>query len=97
MPHRVEGKVNEVDDQGRLITDIANDQLSAAPRDATTSIRFGGHETICLYEAGHSEPESTMVAVLGDSGCLEIEIVGMNLSEMLGIKVGESVSVCWEG
>ena len=31
-----------------------------------------------------------MVAVLGDSGCLEIEIVGMNLSDMLGIKVGES-------
>jgi len=35
----------------------------------------------------------TLVARTGGSGCLEIEIVGMNVSEMLGIKVGETVSV----
>ncbi|MEL7499449.1 MAG: SAM hydroxide adenosyltransferase [Planctomycetota bacterium] len=95
MTNRVEGIIAEIGSQGNLITSIKNAQLADAPRDATTSIRFGGHETICLYESGHSEPESTMVAYLGDSECLEIEIVGMNLAGMLGIQVGESVSVVW--
>ena len=95
MTNRVDGKIKEIGGRGNLITDIENSKLAEVPRDATTSIRFGGHETIGLYEAGHSEPESTMVAFLGDADFLEIEIVGMNLAEMLGMKVGESVSVVW--
>ena len=96
MSHRVEGKITKISESGNLVTDITNDQLNQTPRDATTSIRFSGHETICLYDSGHQEPETTMVAMLSDAGFLEIEIVGMNLAEMLGIQVGESVYVCWE-
>lgn len=95
MTNRVEGSVAEIGSQGNLITDISSQSLTAAPRDASVSVRFSGHETIGLYEAGHSEPESTMVAFLGASDRLEIEIVGMNLASMLGVKVGASVAVVW--
>jgi hypothetical protein len=36
-----------------------------------------------------------MVAKLSDSGFLEVGIVGISLSEMLGIKVGEPVKIEW--
>lgn len=95
MSNLIEGQVSKLGEAGNLITSIANDQLTEAPRDASISIRFAGHETICLYPAGHQEPETTLVAYLGESGALEIEIVGMNLAEMLGIQVGAKVSVLW--
>ena len=95
MSHRVEGQVAEIGAEGNLITDIPNEKLKSAPRDASLSVRFGGHETICLYDPDHSEPESTMVAYLGNSDHLEIEIVGMNLAGMLGIPVGAKVAVVW--
>ena len=36
-----------------------------------------------------------MVASVGASGCVEIEIVGMDLAGMLGITVGTQVKVQW--
>ena len=56
-------------------------------------IRHG--ETQGLFEAGHDQPESTLIAVIGESGCLEIEIVGVSASIMLGVREGEKVSVRW--
>ena len=95
MANSITGEVTDFGESGNLITNIQCEQLADVPRDVTTSIRFDGHETNCLYEADHDEPESTMVAYLGKSGFLEIEIVGMNLAEMLGITKGSSVSVNW--
>ena len=65
------------------------------PRDENTVVKFGGHETHGLFPNDHGQPDATMVAFLGKSGSLEIEIVGVSLSDMLGIKTGEKVSVTW--
>lgn len=91
----VEGQVVDVDSNGRLITDIDAAQVNEAPKDDNVSIKFGGHETVGLYDKDHGQPETTLVASLGESGCVEIEIVGMDLSGMLGISKGTKVQVVW--
>jgi S-adenosylmethionine hydrolase len=95
LAETLEGCVAEIGPSGNLISDIKEEQLSAVPRDENTIIRFGDHETFGLHSLDHGEPDATMVAFVGGSGCLEIEIVGINLSEMLGIRVGDRISVHW--
>lgn len=89
------GKVSEVGDDGRLITDIDVSQVTAAVGDQEVKVQFGGHETVGLYEQNHEQPEATLVASVGASGCVEIEIVGMSLAVMLGIGVDTQVKVQW--
>lgn len=95
MSNQIEGTVVSLTSSGSLVCDIDLEQLANVPRDESTSIKFAGHETFGLYEADHEQPEMTMVAKLNQQKQLEIEIVGLNLSDMLGIAVGESVSVHW--
>ena len=95
MANKVEGTVASVTSEGGLITDISIESLAAAPRDENVKIVFGGHETFGLYPSDHDLPDANMVAMIGDSGFVEIEIVGVSLSAMLGIRAGESVSVTW--
>lgn len=92
---RIEGKVVSISPQGNLVTDIMSDKLAHAPRDERVRILCDEHETIGLFETGHSEPESTFLALLGPQGALELEIVGLSASDMLGIRVGEKVVVQW--
>ena len=91
----IEGHVASVNSQGDLVTDISIEQIAHVPRDESVRINFGGHETIGLYPDPHDQPIATMVAKLSDSGFLEIGIVGISLSEMLGINVGEPVKIEW--
>ncbi len=95
MPNCVKGKVAQIGPNGSLITDIQANQFQDAPRDERLSVEFGGHQTFGLFEDPHDQPESTMVAKLNETDVLEIEIVGLSLSEMLGIQSGESVTVSW--
>lgn len=80
---------------GDLVTDISIEQIINVPRDESVRIIFGGHETIGLYPDPHDQPAVTMVAKLSNSGFLEVGIVGISLSEMLGINVGEPVKIEW--
>jgi len=80
---------------GDLVTDISIEQITNVPRDESVRIIFGGHETIGLYPDPHDQPAATMVAKLSNSGFLEVGIVGISLSEMLGINVGEPVRIEW--
>ncbi len=93
MTERIAGTVASTGESGNLITDIPVEKLEAAPRDESITIKFGGHETYGLFPADHSEPDATMVATLGESGFVEIEIVGIPLAEMLGIRPGETVLI----
>ena len=95
MSNKIDGKVASIGESGSLITDINNEQLSDTPQDESVTIKFGDHETIGIFAADHGQPDATMVATLGTSGFLEIEIVGISLSEMLGIKVETAVAVTW--
>ena len=95
VPGTVEGKVVSVTEQGNLVTDISPEQLNGAPRDEGVVVVCDEHETQGLFELGHDQPESTFIALIGESGCLELEIVGLSASIMLGIRVGEAVTVRW--
>lgn len=95
MPRSIEGKVVSISDGGNLVTDIPCAALSEAPRDSAVTIRCDEHETVGLFTAGHNEPEMSFLALLGDGGFLELTIVGDSAKIMLGVSVGERVSVQW--
>ena len=95
LANQIEGQVVKIGEDGNLLTDIAVDQVSEIVGDDTVVIKFGGHETIGLFPADHDQPDATMVASVGHSGFVEIEIVGISLAEMLGIKVDEPVAIIW--
>jgi S-adenosylmethionine hydrolase len=91
----IEGTVVSINQAGNLVSNITAGQLADAPRDERVTIGCGGHETNCILPPDHNEPESTLLAMIGESGTLEIGIVGMSISEMLGLKVGEKIVVKW--
>jgi S-adenosylmethionine hydrolase len=91
----MEGRVTAITADGRLLSDITAEQLAHAPRDDRVTVICGDHETVGIFSSEHQEPESTLLALIGPSGRLEIMLVGMNISEMLGIQVGERVVVKW--
>jgi S-adenosylmethionine hydrolase len=92
---KIEGSVVSVTAAGSLVTDITADQVRSAPRDERTQVRCDEHFTQGIFPPNHGEPEMTFLAVLGESGPLQLEIVGENASLMLGIRVGQRVIVDW--
>lgn len=95
MSNQIEGHVASISDNGDLITNISVDQLAEVPRDDSVRIQFGGHETLGIFPSDHDQPAATLVASLGQGGFLEIEIVGVSLSGMLGIKAQTPVVINW--
>ena len=95
LSNHIDGTVASCDASGNLITDIANDSVAGLVGDENISIKFGDHETFGVFPTEHGEPDATLVASLGESGFVQIEIVGISLSDMLGIKQGVKVSVAW--
>ncbi len=93
MSDAIEGRVTSLAENGDLITDISVTTFADLDQLSEIRVRIGPHETLGLHPTDHGEPESTMIAVLGDSGFVEIGIVGMNMSEMLGIAAGEKVTI----
>jgi S-adenosyl-L-methionine hydrolase (adenosine-forming) len=91
----IDGKVVRVADNGDLVTDISTVALDNAPRDDSVRIAIGPHETVGIFSEDHQEPESTMLAILGNDGHLRVAITGTSMSEMLGIRAGAKVTVCW--
>lgn len=95
LSNQIEGTVASCDATGNLVTDIPNDSVAGLVGDESISIKFGGHETFGIFPGDHSEPDATLVASLGDSGFVQIGIVGISISDMLGIKAGVAVVVAW--
>lgn len=93
--NKVDGTVESIGAQGQLVTSIENGVLVDAGQDESVTVKFGDHTTIGVYPENHGQPDATLVASLGQSGFLEIEIVGISISEMLGIKTGVPVTVTW--
>ena len=95
LSNSIEGIVGSCDSAGNLITDIPNDSVAGLVGDENVSVKFGDHETFGIFPTNHGEPDATLVASLGESGFVKIEIVGISLSDMLGIKEGVKVAVAW--
>lgn len=91
----IDGKVASCDAAGNLVTDIPNDSVAGLVGDENVSVKFGDHETFGIFATAHGEPDATLVASLGEPGFVQIEIVGISLSDMLGIKAGVKVAIAW--
>jgi len=95
LANMIEGSVTEISKSGDLVTDITSGQLKDVPRDQSVTVSFGPHETVGIHTKDHGEPDSTLIAVVGDSERLEVGIVGISIHEMLGVQIGEKVVVKW--
>ena len=95
MAGKIEGKIAAYGPTGNLVTDIPHDRLKAVPAGDGVKITCDEHETIGIYPAGHQEEPSTLMAILGESGCLELTIVGDRAKAMLGVRLGEKIVVKW--
>ena len=93
MSKTIEGSVEKIGESGNLITDISTDQVANLAADDSVTVKFGGHETHGVHPTDHEQPIGALVTLQGQSGFLEIEIVGISIAEMLGIKAGESVVI----
>lgn len=91
----INGVIASCDSAGNLVTDIPNDSVAGLVGDENVSVKFGDHETFGIFPTDHGEPDATLVASLGESGFVQIEIVGISLSDMLGIKAGVKVAIGW--
>jgi S-adenosylmethionine hydrolase len=95
VPSKIHGTIVAISEEGNLVTDIAAQRLDGVPRDERVSIHCDGHETNGIFTMDHSEPDATLLAVIGDSGALELCIVGASAKIMLGVDVGQEVVVQW--
>ena len=92
---RIEGTVASISESGNLVTDITADQLADVPRGDQVTVRCDEHETLGIFDANHEQPPFTLIAIVGASGCLELEIVTDSAKIMLGVSHGEKVEVRW--
>ncbi len=95
MAKRIEGKVTAASPTGDLLTDIGLEQLAEIPNPTEAIVACGGHETLGLHPPEHCQPDMTFVALMGNSGHVELVLVGDSASEFLGIRVGSRVVVRW--
>lgn len=95
LSNKIDGEVASCDSAGNLVTNIANDSVAGLVGDENVSVKFGDHETFGIFPTEHGEPDATLVASLGESGFVQIEIVGISLCDMLGIKPGVQIAIAW--
>lgn len=95
MGMRIDGTVVSITESGNLVTDIVAAQLENAPRNDGVAVRCDEHETLGIFEGKHGQPPFTLIAVIGSSGCLELEIVEDSAKIMLGVSIGQKVEVSW--
>lgn len=95
MAGRIEGRVVSISESGNLVTDITADQLADVPRGDQVAVRCDEHETLCIFDVDHEQPPFTLIALIGTSSCLELEIVTDSAKIMLGVSTGEKVEVVW--
>jgi S-adenosylmethionine hydrolase len=95
VPGKIEGKIASYGPTGNLVTDIVNDRLKGVPAGDSAKVICDEHETVGVYPANHQEQPFTLMAILGDSGFLELTIVGESAKAMLGVSLNEKVTVKW--
>jgi len=95
VPQKICGKVTSISESGDAITDLAIGAFDDVPMDDKTSVECGGHTTLGLFPGNHDQPEMTYVAILGNSGFLELSLIGDSAAKFLGLKVNDDVTVKW--
>ncbi len=95
MAGKIEGVVVEFGETGNLVTNITVEQLRNVPTDQSVTIVCDEHETTGIFRPDHTEPPMTYLAIIGESGRLELAIVGDSARDMLGVARGTPVIVKW--
>ena len=80
---KLTGEVVSVTAVGDLVTDISVADLVSVPHDEQVTIRCDGHATSGIFPADHDQPAMTFIAVEGESGFLELALVGDDASRFL--------------
>ena len=95
MSGLLEGEVVSIAKNGNFVTNFTAEQLSDVPRGDETRVACDEYETLNIFPAEHGQPDSTFLAMIGESGFLELGIVGIPAADMLEIKVGDKVKIQW--
>ncbi len=96
MASKIQGTVVQVNADGDLITDIAEEQLEGVGRSNDTKIIVDEeHETFGLYDSDHNQPSMTLIAILEPKQTLRLHLVSDSAAMMLGVRKGASVEVRW--
>ncbi len=91
----IAGKVTAINAAGDLVTDIRAEAVTELVGRTDVEVRFGDHFTQGIFPRDHLEPANTLIAVVGESGFLEVGIVGVNVHEMLAIPPGQAIQIRW--
>jgi S-adenosylmethionine hydrolase len=92
---KIQGEVISIDSFGNLVTNITAEMLAPIPKPEQVSIRCDEHETVGVWKTYADQPPMTLVALVGSSGKLELAIVDDSAKMMLGVRVGEKVTLSW--
>ena len=95
MANKIEGKIVSVDSFGNLVTNIAEADLAQISDRAQAQIRCDEHETLGIFATYADQPPMTLIALVGSAGQLELAIVEESAKMMLGVGVGDKVTVTW--
>ena len=96
MASKIQGTVVQVNSDGDLITDIAEQQLAGVGRTTETKIVVDNeHETYGLFDSNHNQPSMTLIAIVEPQQTLRLHLVADSAAMMLGVNEGASVEVRW--
>lgn len=95
MAGKIEGVVVSVSEAGNLVTNITAEQLKNVPTDQSVTVVCDEHETLGIFRSDHDQPPMTYIALVGESGNLELAIVDDSARIMLGVSPGAPVVVKW--
>ncbi|MEM8679174.1 MAG: adenosylmethionine-8-amino-7-oxononanoate aminotransferase [Planctomycetota bacterium] len=92
---KLAGQVVSVSESGDLLTDISDEQLRGVPRDEAAVVACDGHETRGIFDDNHNEPDLTLIAMINQTGQMQLTLVGESAQAFFGIQVGQEVTVRW--
>ena len=95
QPGKIEGEILHVDSFGNLISNIAVELLADALGGAAASVFCAGHVIHGISTTYAEKPPSSLVALVGSSGRLELAVVGGTVAGTLNAGIGTPVSVTW--
>ncbi len=91
----IHGMVVSFDTFGNLITDISGGMLEEAGSSSSLQIKCGAHVVREMVRAYGRGVAGSLVALVGSSGLLELAVVNGSAAQMLGVEVGDEVTVTW--
>jgi S-adenosylmethionine hydrolase len=92
---RIAGAVESIDSFGNLISNIPAERLSEASADHELTVVCSEREIRGIVAAYAQRPFSSLVALIGSSGRLEVAVVGGHAARTLNARIGDAITVSW--